>query len=203
MMNTTLRLALMLFLGAGLWSGCQSDSRVIADLSDRSYTLVDQDSSTVTFPDTFDGKILVVGTVYTHCPDICSMITANMKRARQQIGTAEDVQFVTITFDPQRDTPSRLTSYRRSFDVDDTSWAFLTGPPETIDALMEELGIFRQVVGPDGSPASPDTLDTYFISHSDRILFVDADGQVHPGMNGSRTPPDTLVQAINDLRSWL
>jgi protein SCO1/2 len=203
MMNTTLRLALVLLFGLGLWSGCQSDSRVIADLSDQSYPLVNQDSSTVTFPDAFKGKVLVVGTIYTHCPDICSMITANMKRARQQLESAEDVQFVTITFDPRRDTPSRLTSYRRSFDVDGTSWAFLTGSPDTVNALMEELGIFHQVVGPDGSPASPDTLDTYFISHSDRILFVDAEGQVHPGMNGSRTPPDTLVQAINNLRSWL
>lgn len=203
MMNAPLRLALAGLLAVGLWTGCQQDPRVIANLSDRSYALVNQDSSAVSFPDAYDGKILVVGTIYTHCPDVCSMITANMKRAREQLGDAEDVQFVTITFDPQRDTPSRLASYRRSFGVDDTSWAFLTGEPETINALMKRLGVFHQVTGPNGAPASRDTLSTYFFSHSDRILFIDAQGRVRPGYNGSRTSPDTLAEAIHNMRSWL
>ena len=193
----------ILGLAVALLVGCQSDPAVVADLSETSYPLVDHDSTRVSFPDDFAGKTLVVGTIYTHCPDICSMITANMKRAHAKLEDAEDVQFVTITFDPQRDTPARLASYRRSFGVDNTSWAFLTGRPDTVNALMERLGIFHKVVGPDGTPASRDTLDTYFISHSDRILFVDSEGRVRPGMNGSRTPPDTLVNAIHNLRSWL
>jgi protein SCO1/2 len=193
----------ILGLAVAFLVGCQNDPTVVADLSGETYPLVDQDSNQVAFPEAYAGQTLVVGTIYTHCPDICSMVTANMKRARAQLQDAEDVQFVTITFDPQRDTPSRLASYRRSFDVGNSSWAFLTGDPATINDLMDRLGIFHRVVGPNGTPASRDTLDTYFISHSDRILFVDTEGQVRPGMNGSRTPPDTLVEAIHNLRSWL
>ena len=88
-------------LAAGL-IGCQQPN-VIDDLSETSYQLLDTDSTAVSFPQDVTGDIVVLGYIYTHCPDVCPMTTANMKQAREQLSAPDDVRFVTVTFDPLRD----------------------------------------------------------------------------------------------------
>lgn len=89
-------IALTLLLGAA----CQR-TQVIDDLNDASFELVNQDSVSVTFPDDFKGKYVVMGFVYTNCPDICPLITQNMIKIKEELGSPDDVHFLGFTFDPR------------------------------------------------------------------------------------------------------
>lgn len=191
----------LLLGGTGCQSNAESGLDIVADLSDRSYALVDQDSSAVSFPDAYRGEVLVVGTIYTHCPDICSMITANMKTIRQQMASTDGVRFVTVTFDPRRDAPSTLSAYRRSFRIADDRWAFLTGDTTAVHALMRDLDVRHRAVTSEGTPVAPDTAQGYLINHTDQITLIDARGRIRGEYSGSRTPPDMLIEDINNLRS--
>lgn len=176
-------------------TGCTSnnDDR-IDDLSDVSFDLVNQNGDPVTFPDDFAGQALVVGYIYTQCPDICPMVTANMRQLRDKIGAPEDVAFVTITFDPQRDTPERLRSYREAYGLEDTDWQFLTGDPDTISNLMDRVDVRVEL-----SRGSYDD-DDYLIDHTDQISLIDPQQRVLFHYGGSMTPVDILAEDLQTIR---
>jgi len=186
--------AMLLVASTLLLSACASDDLPVhQDLSRSSFTLLNQDSTSVPFPQAYEGDILVIGAIYTQCPDICPVVTANMQDVHQKLGDTDGVRFITVTFDPRRDTPSRMNAYRNAFGLDGTSWAFLTGAPETIDALMGELEIKSEI-------ASGDTTGTYFIDHTDQITLVDERGRIRYRYHGSGTPPEIIAEDINKLR---
>jgi len=167
-------------------------------LADTTYTLVNQDSSTVHVPNDFLGTPVVLGSIYTNCPNVCPKITANMQDIRDQLDEPDSVQFVTVTFDPNRDTPSRLRAYRDTFGISDSSWHFLTGPPSTLDSFLDRLGIRRRVKGSNREfPA--DTTDDYLFTHSNQITLIDAKGRVRVEYGGSQTPPSLIVRDLEKL----
>jgi protein SCO1/2 len=183
-------------IAAGL-IGCQQPN-VIDDLSDTSYQLLNTDSSAVAFPRDVEGDIIVLGYIYTHCPDVCPMTTANMKQVREQLGAPDDVQFVTVTFDPLRDTPSVMQRYSETWDAADTDWLFLTGDTTTVNAMMRRVGVRHQVTD---TTTTSDGEQIFFISHSDLVTLIDEDGRIRQHYSGSRTPPNILVEDINKLRN--
>lgn len=199
-MRSALLLWGSVFTALGVLLGCQPEMEVLDPLEDASYTLTAHDSTTVTFPDDYAGDILVVGYIYTMCPDICPMTTANMKRVYDRLESRDDVQFVTITFDPKRDTPRRLREYRAAYTLEDTPWDFLTGDSTTINALMKRVEVRHRVVTASGEPASADTLEAYFVDHTDQVNLFDPEGRIRGEYSGSRTPPEFLVEDINTLR---
>ncbi|WP_176521588.1 SCO family protein [Longimonas halophila] len=176
-------------------TGCTGDEADrIDDLSDASFELVNQDSTTVTFPDDFAGQAIVVGYIYTQCPDICPMVTANMRQLRDRVDAPDDVAFVTITFDPRRDTPDRLRAYREAYGLGDTNWQFLTGDPDTISQLMERLDVRVEL-----SRGSYED-DDYLIDHTDQISLIDPQQRVLFHYGGSMTPVDILAEDLATIR---
>lgn len=182
-------LALFLFLSA-----C-SDSR-LDDYSDVSFELTNQNGEPVLFPDDFRGAPLVVGFIYTYCPDICSFITANIQKVYEQIDNPGDAQFVLITFDPDRDTPDMLKHYAQAFEMDREPFTFLTGDSETIDALMQRVSV-RTSVSDERTTESGDTI--YFLSHSDKILLIDSNSRLVFDYGGSMTPPNLIAEDFSKL----
>ena len=88
------------------------------------FVLLDQNGNTVNLTQ-FEGKIIVMTFVYTHCPDVCPAITYQMKKLAEELGDdyEESVVFLSVTVDPERDTQERLTSFSSNYN---TSWQFLT-----------------------------------------------------------------------------
>lgn len=187
--------ALLLSLVGFALAGCGASSPDrIDDLSDVSFELTNQNGEPVTFPDDFAGQAVVVGYVYTNCPDICPMVTANMQQLRKEVRAPDDVAFVTITFDPRRDTPERLRAYRDAYGLDDTDWQFLTGDPETIRDLMERLDVRVEL-----SRGSYED-DDYLIDHTDQISLIDPQERVLFHYGGSMTPVDILEEDLQTIR---
>lgn len=189
-----------LLIGA-LMAGCQ-EPQVLDDLSDASFRLISHDSTAVDMPDDFAGDVMVVGYIYTHCPDVCPQITSNMKQVREQLGAPDDVQFVTVTFDPRRDTPSRLREYRAAYNLDGTSWQFLTGDSTAVSSFLDRMNIYHVPVPPSPEVDSLAAIrnNTYLVTHSNQITLIDQQGRVRDLFNGSRTPPEEVVDAINAIR---
>ena len=169
-------------------------------LADTSYTLLTQDSSTVTFPQDFTGKPIVLGTIYTNCPNVCPKITANMKNVRDKLASPNAVHFVSITFDPVRDTPSQLAAYRTKFGLDDTSWHVLTGNVPTIRRLMDRLGVRHTLKGTDREFPAADTATNYIFTHSNQITLIDSQGRVRAEYGGSQTPPSLLLKDLHSIQ---
>jgi protein SCO1/2 len=139
--------------------------------------LVSSAGRTVRLAD-FAGKVVVLSDVMTLCQETCPLDTANVvaaARAVEKAGLGDQVEFVSITVDPERDTPARLAAYRRLYGQAPGDWLTLTGDPATIAALWHILGVYIQKV-PDTPPAPKDWLTgkplTYDITHSDELFFL-------------------------------
>ncbi len=85
--------------------------------------------------------------IYTHCPDICPTTTQKMKLLKQDLEAegvyGKNVQFLTVTIDPSRDTPEVMQRYMESFEIEnDGNWLMLTGDPNN---LKEEQQTIREL----------------------------------------------------------
>lgn len=176
-----------------LLAGCGPD--VMDDYGDSRFELTDQNGEAVIFPDSFAGEPLLMGFIYTNCPDVCPIITANMSRIHDELGPETSLQFVLVTFDPARDTPQVLKTYAGAFGLDHPPFRFLTGSEDEIESMMDRLGVrsmvsFRQETE-DGT--------AYFLSHSDKMLLINDRGRLIMDYGGSMTPPAIVLEDLNAL----
>ena len=170
---------------------------VIDDLGDVSFSLLNQDSASVTFPDDFEGQYVVMGFIYTHCPDICPLITQNMIEIQEGLGNPDDVQFLAITFDPVRDTPAVLKDFKNVFGLTD-NFDFLTGDSLTIATMMDSVRVRTQVSFSTTTEAGE---ELYFINHSDKIMVMNPESKVIIEYGGSQpSVPSLIIEDLNKIR---
>lgn len=170
---------------------------VIHDLSDDSFTLVNQDSAIVQFPQDFKGHILVVGFIYTHCPDVCPIITAKLSNINNQLEDNSNVHFAEITFDPARDTPSVLKNYMQSFKLDAEKFTMLTGDSAEVNPALSKMDIQAKI---SYTKETDDGKTLYFMNHTNRILVMDKQGRVRFEYPGSAVPEKNIIEDIQKLR---
>jgi len=130
---------------------------------------------------------------FTHCPDICPTTLATLAHARDEIarsaGGGEDVQFVFISVDPNRDTAGKIRQYVNHFD---TTFLGVTGDDTQIGNLARQLGAAYQVA------LSPGT-ENYPVYHTTAVFLVDPQARYHAVF----TPPfdaETISRRFNVLR---
>lgn len=148
------------------------------------------------YPADFKGDIQIVSFMFTHCPDICPAITANMRNIQDQLQDTANISLVEITFDPERDTPSVLARYKKTFSLND-QFTLLTGETANVKAVLDELDIFAKKVQPDSLNNDP---DQYNMQHTNRILVMDKQGRVRFEYPGSYVRPEHVVDDIQKLR---
>ena len=119
---------------AAAYKGHQLSRNDIVD-----FTLIDQQGENFTFS-TLDGDVTVVSFIFTSCPDVCPVITQSLRMVQEGLSAsdAERVEFVSISVDPDRDTPEALTSYTELHGVD---WPHLTGDKEVLADVYRNFGI--------------------------------------------------------------
>ncbi len=176
--------------------GC--DRLAVQDnLQNVEYEVTDQFGESVHFPESFEGKVMLVGYVYTHCPDICPMITYNMRDIQREIEIQEEFMLVSVSFDPDRDTPEVLYEYAESYRLNQDNWRLLTGERSEIESMLEKLKI-STVKTP--TRFTDDNTPIYFIDHTDKITLIDKYGQIRRTYQGSELNFDEVV---NDIRVLL
>lgn len=193
-----LKLLVMVIVAAVILVSCGDSLPIEEDLSNKSYELLNQDSVDVIYPEVVQGKIAVVGYVFTNCPDICPLTTNNMRLVQDRIKEAgiKGVEFVTISFDPEFDTPSVLKEYAEVRKLDTSNWIFLTGDKNVTDQVVKDVGV---VAVPSDSTKMDDGTMMYFYVHTDRINLMDEQGRIRGSYSGSQANIDKIVNDIKTL----
>ena len=104
--------------------------------------LINQDGKPVRFySDVLKGKTVVVNAFFTTCTSVCPPMNRNMEKIQEVLGdrVGRDVFLVSITVDPEVDTPARLKDYAQKFHAG-AGWIFLTGKKENLDWALYKLG---------------------------------------------------------------
>lgn len=91
------------------------------------------------------GRVLVINFVYTHCPGVCSALgagAAQMALRMQDVMADGRVAVLSISFDPQRDTPKHLARFKRGLDASGSAWRVLRAPSQAdTQTLLELMGV--------------------------------------------------------------
>ena len=104
--------------------------------------LLDQDGRKLKFySDVLKGKTVIINALFTTCTNVCPPISRNFERIQQALGErlGKDVFLVSLTVDPQTDTPAKLKEYAQRFHAR-PGWSFLTGKKENLDWALYKLG---------------------------------------------------------------
>jgi cytochrome oxidase Cu insertion factor (SCO1/SenC/PrrC family) len=148
--------------------------------------LLDQDGREVRFyTDALRGKIVLISFIYTNCTDICPILMHNLSDVQDSLGDrfGKDVFFVSISVDPEDDTPEELKRYGERYHAR-PGWTFLTGPKKDVDAVIKRFGEFQDD----------------FEDHSMVFVLGDVKNARWSKMRGDQ-PPETVLPRIRDLLS--
>jgi len=119
----------------------------------------------------FQGQALAVTFFFTRCrmPNFCPRLSKNFQEASRALAADKAAptnwHFLSVTFDPEFDTPAMLRAYGQSYDYDPRHWSFLTGPKAELAEMARLSGVMVQ---PEGG----------LINHNFRTLIIDASGKM-------------------------
>ena len=152
------------------------------------FTLTSQDGKPVALAD-LRGKVVAVTFIYTECPDICPLLTQKMVQVQDELGSdfGKKIAFVSISLDPEHDTPEVLKDYAQFWGAKLDGWSFLTGAPEAVGAVTRRYGVFF-AKQKDGS-----------VEHSQLTTLIDADGQMRVQYLGARFDPEEFRRDLVSL----
>jgi protein SCO1/2 len=165
--------------GAFVWSRLDAgpmELPVLGQLSD--FHLTNQNNESVCLAD-FRGKVWVADVIFTRCPGPCARMTRNLAELQSALPKTDAVHSVTLTSDPEYDSPSILKKYSDHYGADNRQWSFLTGDKKVIRELAVNDFKFVVVEKPAKDREVPDDL---FI-HSTFFMLVDGKGQIHGWMD--------------------
>ena len=154
------------------------------------FALTDQAGAPLALED-LRGRVLLLDFVYTQCPGPCPILTGLHAQAQRELPEAvrDKVHFVSISLDPERDTPEALRGYAEARGADLSRWSFLTGATETVREVVARYGV--------GSVRTP----SGEIDHLVVTFLVDADGTIVKRYVGLEHTPDELVRDLVALAS--
>jgi cytochrome oxidase Cu insertion factor (SCO1/SenC/PrrC family) len=136
-----------------------------------------------------NGQYWIVDLIFTNCGGTCPILTANMASLQKALAKAYDVQLVSISVDPNNDTPEVLAEYAKRYNADTKNWTFLTGKVSTIYTIAKD-GFKLTVDSVSGDTQNP-------IVHSERFVLVDKQGAIRGFYDG--TTNETQSKILHDL----
>jgi protein SCO1/2 len=154
------------------------------------FSLTSQDGAPVALHD-LRGKVVALTFIYTECADTCPLLTEKMAQVQEALGSEFGVRiaFVSISVDPQRDTPAVLKRYAESHGARLSGWSFLTGSPASIRDVIRRYGVFA-------ASASDGEVDHTFLTS-----LIDAGGYLRVQYMGVQFDPDELRRDLLSLAS--
>ena len=111
--------------------------------------VIDQNGKRLRFySDVLKDRVVLINFIFTNCPDACPLMTQKLIQARNLMVDAikDDVWFVSVSIDPERDTPEAMKTFAERQGVDESRWLFLTGSKENLDTIVKRLGQYTQEV---------------------------------------------------------
>lgn len=132
------------------------------------------------------GKVWIADFIFTSCAGPCPAMTRSMAGVAERLALYPEVQFVSVSVDPDTDTPEVLSAYGEKFGADPTRWHFLTGDMDAIQTLAVEGFKIGSVDDP--------------VIHSTKFCLVDKSGQIRGYYTGTdEAELNELVAAVHQL----
>jgi protein SCO1/2 len=156
------------------------------------FTLTTGEGESVNLAD-LRGNVVILWFVYTKCPDVCPLHSEALASIQEQVNQTpmrELVQFITITTDPEHDTPELMQDYGPKHGLDPVNWTMLTSGAEEPSAtreLAEEYGL-KFTLGEDG-----------YQMHGVVTHLIDKSGNLRARYHGLKFNPTNLIVHINAL----
>ena len=149
--------------------------------------LVDQDGAPRPFSK-LQGHRVAITFIYTRCPfpEFCPLMDRQFAAVQKTIKSTPslgDVQLVSVTLDPEFDTPKVLKVHAKMRGADPAIWSFMTGAPKDVEAFASQLGLYVQRTGNTAAD----------ITHNLRTAIVDAEGRLVKAYSGNDWTPSQLV----------
>jgi protein SCO1 len=178
------------------WGRAHEDSRLAPAKMVRQHiegkapelALVDQSGQPLTLTE-LQGKVVLLTFTYSTCAEVCPLITAAMVTLQQRLTEAERQQvfFLSVTAQPEVDTPVVLHAYAHRLGVDLASWAFVTGHPQAVQAVWQAFGLTVK-------PRAKGMVD-----HPAWTFLIDREGMVRYRYVGSLLEVETIVEDMRTL----
>jgi cytochrome oxidase Cu insertion factor (SCO1/SenC/PrrC family) len=105
--------------------------------------VIDQNGNKLRFySDVLKGRVVLISFIFTNCEYACPMQAQKLKQTRALMVPAikDEVWFVTLSVDPERDTPEAMKQFAEKQGVDESRWIFLTGEKKNLEFLVKKLG---------------------------------------------------------------
>jgi protein SCO1/2 len=144
------------------------------------FTLTTQTGAPYTLAE-LRGHVTVVDFIFTSCPDVCPMLSAQMAELAKRYADTPDVRFLSISVDPATDTPAVLTTYAARFGADPARWTWLTGPERDVHEVV--VAGFRSMMQrapnpPGAASGAPAPRSAETVLHGERFVVVDRAGVI-------------------------
>jgi protein SCO1/2 len=189
-MRRALACLLLLLLGTSqAWGhAAKAQGRLPTVGTAPAFALTNQTGDRVALAD-LHGKVLAVTFIYATCKDTCPLLTAKMATMQSKLGAdfGPRVRFVSITVEPEIDTPAVLQAYAAKFGADSRGWSFLTGTGVEIQDVVRRYGAFAKRL-------KPGDVDHLFLTS-----LVDRKGMLRVQYLGYRFDPDEMLRDLKAL----
>lgn len=200
MKQTKISITVILLFGLGLFFFGTDGFQAFTTETARTHKLIEQqptfpnveleDSKKRTYSfDEFKGKYVFITFIYTACTDVCPQLELNMYEVYEQIPETykgEDIVFLSISFDPQNDTPEVLERYREFFHSDGETWRMARiNDKKALQQLLDSFGV---IVIPD---------ENGHFQHNSAFYMVDREGTLINVLDF--TEIDEAAETVNDL----
>ncbi len=136
----------------------------------------------VAFADLVRDRTVAINFIFTSCPTVCPLMGASFGRVQKLLGD-RDVMLISVSVDPETDTPARLAEWGKRFGAG-PGWTLVTGSQTDIDQLLKAFGVFT---------ADP-------VSHSPSAFIADTRRGIWRKVDGL-APPSTIMSVIDSVIS--
>ncbi len=147
--------------------------------------LTDQDGQQLRFyTDLLRNHTVLINVVFTHCDDACPLMTRLLRQVRGHLGDefGSEIYFLSLSIDPQRDTPQDMKAFAQRHQVDEPGWRFLVADEATMQEVLGRLGQWSD------RPESHNTL-----------LIAGNTSRAHWTKLRPDTPPDKIAERLRSL----
>lgn len=157
------------------------------------FTLTNVNKQPVSISKDIPGKAKLVYFFYSSCGDVCPVTQKRMEKImgelKQENVSNQDFNFVSISFDPKRDTPDVLKVYSKIYQATPDTWQFLTGTKEQVTAVMKQFHV------------EATETSTHDFLHDDRIFLLDGKNQVRASYGMGTDVKDNDI--IGDMKKLM
>jgi protein SCO1/2 len=177
----------LVLLSLAALGACTSSAPAPEPLSETSLYLTETewttDADTPARLADFQGRPVALAMIYASCGTACPTIVREMQALGET--SDDDLAYVLVSLDPERDSPLHLRMFRDAYALGD-DWTLLTGTPDDVQTLAALLGV-RYREEPDGT-----------IAHSNVITLLDRGGDVAARIEGLGTDPGPALASLHE-----